>query len=490
MSNINRISKSPYLKTRLKITDGIFFIFAVSMITWLNLQPENMMLISVIAIIAVIARIIISQIEIRRTLAFVDVLTNALDEACSGHIYTRITNTKNLGEIGKTAWALNDFMDIVEAYFKETEACFQAVAKNDFSRRPFTSGLPKYFKTSLEGIGRSIEVMKQVDTVTQQNHLSSDLHQLNTENLLNNLQISQTDLIKISDDIKQINQLSKQNKDNTEVSARQVKMMASSTALIQDGMKAAQSSLTELSSSQVDINDAMKMITDITDQTTLLALNAAIEAARAGEAGRGFAVVADEVKALSNKTKETALNISKNLTTFASSMQQVTTAFDNINTSSEQIIESIEEVEDSVNRAEETSVSTERLVSNSENQIYASLIKIDHIIYKQHAYRALNNNEHTASVNAISTDHHQCRMGMWYDKPETKESFSKNQSYAELDAPHAIVHASVKIALEGAYAEEIDQELVVNEMQKTEDASSLLIEKLSEMVKIQNENNS
>ena len=486
MSNENRISKIPYLKTRLKITDALFFTLAVGILIWLNLNPENMLLISIIAILAVSARIIISQIEIRRTLKCIDVLTDALEEACNGHIYTRISSTKNLGEIGKAAWALNDFLDIVEAYFKETEACFQAVGQNDFNRRPFSSGLPSYFKASLDGIGNSIEVMKKVDIVTQQNHLSSDLHQLNNENLLNNLQISQKDLIELSDEIKQINVLSKQNKDNTEISARQVKVMASSTALIQGGMQAAQSSLTELSNSQVDINDAMKMITDITDQTTLLALNAAIEAARAGEAGRGFAVVADEVKALSNKTKQTALNISDNLALFATSMKQVTDAFENVNISSSQIIESIGEVEGSVNRAEETSVSTERLVSNSENQIYASLIKLDHIIYKQHAYRALNNSNHHASVEAIATDHHQCRMGKWYDSSKTKETFAGNHSYAQLDAPHAIVHASVKIAFQGSCEDIVDQEIVVQEMQKTEAASSLLIEKLSEMVEIQN----
>lgn len=251
-----------------------------------------------------------------------------------------------------------------------------------------------------------------------------------------------------------------------------------------------------LESASVEIGDIVRTIQEIANQTNLLALNATIEASRAGEAGRGFAVVASEVKELSKQTASATEGIRRcveglqaEIAGIAEAMRAMREAVGNGETLVEEASQRVDAIGDRVRQlsemlgttassvTEQTSANQEiacriseiaelanHAASNTETAIEAVAgeqafidrqleafdaleipgyaifrSQVDHFLWKKKlAEYLLGRNEDFLQQ---LRDHHQCRLGKWYDSVSSNPRYKNLPEFAALEAVHASVHS-------------------------------------------------
>ncbi|MGC8802757.1 MAG: methyl-accepting chemotaxis protein [Bacteroidales bacterium] len=130
------------------------------------------------------------------------------------------------------------------------------------------------------------------------------------------------------------------------------------------------------------INERVRIIHDIANQTNILALNAAIEAARAGEYGKGFAVVAAEVRRLAELSKTAAAEIEELAMKSTQLSQQTSEKLTQLSNAIENILTHVEGIVNSKYQLAEENEHLTRILEQLEQNV-----QHNHPLYEKMAQR-------------------------------------------------------------------------------------------------------
>ncbi len=426
------------------------------------------------------------QMMTRKWFAPLAKLTAIAREISQGRFDGRVTGVSATDEIGRLCWNMNDMLDQLEPYFREVATSFRYTSDGKFFRQTQPTGLHGAFRTSLENLNVSLDAMASNNREQMKNLLISMVQGLNSRSLLTNLASTQQDLAHITERMGVVVEEATRTHGDAVASQSSVDAVVRHLADITDRVEHSSATIVQLNARGSDIQQAVNLINGIADQTNLLALNAAIEAARAGEAGRGFAVVADEVRKLAENTKSASESIGRIM---ADLMREAGTMLDDSAAMSRMAQTSSGVVGDVAERFRQFATSASNTLEktyHAMDQSFASLVKVDHMIYKQRTYMVLNSGGEEQYTKAVSVDCHGCRLGKWYYEGDGKARFSSVPSYRALELPHRDVHASahrVLASIEKGWEHDVGvQQDIFAGLTRMEQGSNGVMETIDRMV--------
>ena len=256
------------------------------------------------------------------------------------------------------------------------------------------------------------------------------------KNMTKSLDNTQKTYLSLLDELQEMSKESKETATGSTEGLNLINEIVSDTNNLHKEIEVENEVVNSLVSKSKDIAQVINIIQEIAFQTNILSLNAAVEAATAGEAGKGFAVVAAEVRNLANRSADAAKQIKDVVNSIQSETGKIKDSSETVVTVVNETKARIEILSKLMNTFQKNSNRSVYEVESISNKIFINLAKLDHVIYKNNLYQLIFGGEH--NFNAV--DHHNCRLGKWYDTGLGKEQFSYVPSYKGLEKHHHVVH--------------------------------------------------
>jgi len=264
-------------------------------------------------------------------------IADAGEKFAKGDLEQRLLHCADKGDIGRAARSINHFLDVTDAFVRESNATLEAASEGRFYRKVLTRGMPGSFRhaaaltnastarqAAADGKRRSVadDFERKVAAIISTVASSATEIQATASSLVNlasaTSDSSNTGAAAAEQTSASVAEVAKGAKGLSTTAEQVTAQVAQSAIMAKDAVTQVEHTsrvVSGLEHASSEIGQIVKLISTIARQTNLLALNATIEAARAGEAGKGFAVVASEVKSLARQTSDATENISASIAT-------------------------------------------------------------------------------------------------------------------------------------------------------------------------------
>ena len=279
-------------------------------------------------------------------------IRQVMKQASKGDLEQRVVGVPDDDPYHDLAVDLNNLLDIVDAYVRESRASLEYVTEGKYFRRVVRRGLLGSFGYAADAINNATTAMHEkvagfhkltkrfkVNVMDVSHSLSDSAKELETSAggvnmvmkdarvgagvIMKNADATSENVVGISSATGKltdaIGEVQEQIRDSAQIS----RVAVERSAKTQDAMS-------DLEEASRKIGSVIQVIQRVAEQTNLLSLNAMIEAVRVGEAGRGFAVVAQEVKALSQQTSDATGEVAEQIQAIQSLTHSAVSAIESV----------------------------------------------------------------------------------------------------------------------------------------------------------------